>query len=286
MFKSAERGDDVSGRRRPPQARDRVLGARLRALRMSHTDLGVEEAARAAQVSSATLSRTENGKRHITVEDVAVLCTLYGVPPAQRSALVEAVQAPAQAGWWELPPPGVPLEFGTLASYESVAVALTDWALTMIPGLLQTRAYAMALLAASGMKGAALEGHWDARQRRQDVLPKVDYVAYIHEFALCTPFGGVQALKEQLTHLLRAQEQGAGIRVVRAGAPLGALTHSWMLLEFSKDEPIVHIELMSSAVYLHVPVVASYEEACRGLARSSLSVAESLRMIESLVERL
>ncbi|MFC5290471.1 helix-turn-helix domain-containing protein [Actinokineospora guangxiensis] len=276
----------MSGKRKAPQARDRVLGAQLRALRLSHTDLGVEEAAQAAQVSSATMSRTENGKRHITVEDIAVLCTLYGVPSVQRSALVDAAQAPTQDGWWEGPLPGAPMEVGTLASYESVATALTDWSMALIPGLLQTRAYAMGVLSVQGVDQSALDGYWKVRVHRQTALPRFDYVAYIHELALYTPFGGVGALKEQLVHLGHAADRGLGVRVVQARVPLAALAHPWLMLEFPKDEPILHVELFESAVHLHPPAVEPYLRARGELAAASLSWVESRKLIERLVERL
>jgi hypothetical protein len=276
----------VSGKRKAPQARDRVLGAQLRALRLSHTELGVEEAARAAQVSSATMSRTENGKRHITVEDIAVLCTLYGVPSAQRSSLVDAAQAPTQDGWWEGPLPGVSMEVGTLASYESVATGLTDWSMTVIPGLLQTRAYAMGVLSVQGVERSAQDGYWKVRVRRQEALSGLEYIAYVHELALRTPYGGVHALKEQLEHLGRAADRGLGVRVVQACVPLAALSHSWLMLEFPKDEPILHVELLRSAVHLHTPALEPYLQARRELAAASLSWVESRKLIDRLVERL
>lgn len=276
----------MSGNRKPPQARDRVLGAQLRAIRLEHSGLSLEQAAVAAQMSLATMSRIENGRRHITVADVAVLCTIYGAPQVQRAALIEATQAPTQAGWWEKPLPGVPMDMGTLASYESGANAVTDWSITMVPGLLQTQEYAAGVSAANGV---ATDGHaalWEARERRQSVLPKIDYTAYIHEMALHTPFGGVEALKGQLIHLHRAPERGLGVRVVRACLPMAALTHSWLMLEFPKDEPIVHVELMNSAIYLHAPAVRVYESARQELARASLSSTESRSMIGMLAERM
>ncbi|GGS24925.1 MULTISPECIES: helix-turn-helix domain-containing protein [Actinokineospora] len=275
----------MSGKRKPPQARDRTLGAQLRALRQQ-AGLNLEQAAEIAQISVPTLSRTENGKRHVTSEDVALLCGLYGAPAIHRAALIEAAKASDQAGWWEHPLPGVPINVGTLASHESIARALTDWSITLIPGLLQTRAYAIGYFQANGLEPPATDDLWEARKRRQAVLPRVEYTAFIHEMALRTPFGGVDALKEQLLHLHRAPERGWGVRVVRACVPLAALMHSWMLLEFPRDQPILHVELMRSAVYLHTPAVEVYESARRELFRAALPSAESSSMIEGLARRL
>jgi hypothetical protein len=58
------------------------------------------------------------------------------------------------------------------------------------------------------------------------------------------------------------------------------------MLEFAKDEPIVHVELMNSAVYLHVPMVDAYQAARRELARASLPTEESLKLIDRLAGRL
>ncbi|HEU5474768.1 MAG TPA: Scr1 family TA system antitoxin-like transcriptional regulator [Actinophytocola sp.] len=134
----------MSGQRKGPHARDRILGARLRAVRKEQTELSLERAADLAQWSPSTLSRIETGKRHVSPEDVATLCTIYGVPVAQRDELVDSAKVGGNtSGWWDKPLPGVPAEMGALASYEADARRLTDWSVTLVPGLLQTYHYAV-----------------------------------------------------------------------------------------------------------------------------------------------
>src|ERR1700754_4602730 len=60
--------------------RDRMLGARLRAVRTERAGLFLEDAARMLGTSTATLSRTENGLRHITSDEVATIVIAYGPP--------------------------------------------------------------------------------------------------------------------------------------------------------------------------------------------------------------
>jgi transcriptional regulator with XRE-family HTH domain len=74
----------LAGKRKTPQARDRTIGAQLRAVRLEQTTLSLEAAAEVVGWSAATLSRTENGKRHISSEDVSAILAVYGVPVSGR----------------------------------------------------------------------------------------------------------------------------------------------------------------------------------------------------------
>lgn len=275
----------MSGQRKTPQARDRSIGAQLRALRVERAGISLEQAAALAGWSLATMSRTENGKRHITSEDVASLLTVYQIPVVEREPLVEAAKTMPQAGWWSRPLPGVEADVGTLACYESTANVMTNWATGLVPGLLQTHAYAVGYMLADGVAPQDAEMRWLARLRRQQVLPNVDYTAFIHESVLHTPFGGRAALSEQLAHLRDAPTRGLGVRVVKHQAQ-AALMHSWLLIEFPSSPPIVHVELQRSTVDLHDDEVESYHRLRTMLDRIALPVAGSRAMIEGLMERL
>ena len=276
----------MSGQRKNPQARDRTIGAQLKAVRVEQTSLNLEAAAKAIGWSTATLSRTENGKRHITSEDVATVLAIYGVPIAQREELIESARVGTQAGWWSRPLPGVLPDVGTLASYEASAMAITDWSIAGVPGLLQTERYGAGIMLDDGVEPRDVEMRWMARLRRQQVLPKVEYVAFIHESALRRPFGGVDALREQLAHLTEAPNRGQSVRIMREPMPHRALMHSWMLLHFPEAASVVHVELYGSGVYLHDSEVRGYENMRSVLDRMALSSAESRSMIGQLRERL
>src|SRR5689334_10045233 len=109
----------MSGERRPSQARDRAIGAQLKSIRLEQTDLSLEKAAKLLQWSTATMSRIENGKRHISAEDVSAILAIYQVPVAQRTGLINRAKAIDEPGWWTRPLPGVPDTAGMLASYEA-----------------------------------------------------------------------------------------------------------------------------------------------------------------------
>ncbi|MFC5289904.1 helix-turn-helix domain-containing protein [Actinokineospora guangxiensis] len=276
----------MSGPRRPPQARDRLLGALLRTLRRQHTTMNLMDAAHAAQISSATLSRTENGRRHIEIEDVAVLLTLYGVPAAQRSELINEVRADIHHfGQWVRPFTGMSPDTA-LSSLETSAAAVTSWSTIAIPSLLHTQGYGIAAMIADGHPPDEAEDHWAARNDRQNALGSTDYTAYIHETALHTPHGGVAVLGEQLRHLAEAANRGVGVRVVRATDAVGLSGHSWTLLAFPDDPPVAHIRLHRSSVFLHGPESETYHRHTTRLRHVALSTADTGTYIRQVRARL
>jgi transcriptional regulator with XRE-family HTH domain len=249
----------MADRRKPPQARDRAIGAQLKSIREGQTKLAFEAAASLMQWSSATMSRIENGKRHISAEEVAIILAVYKIPAEQRDAVIKRAKAIDEPGWWSRPLPGVPDELGALASYESEAHAVTDWSVALIPGLLQTYEYAKAYLLGLGIAEDDVEMRWMARLRRQQVVPKVEYTAFLGEAAVRTPFGGA-AFVDQLKLLVDATHRGRGIRIVPEHRAHASLLHSWMLLEFPDSPPIAHVELVRGGIFLHDSEVARFLE--------------------------
>lgn len=274
----------MGGTRKAPRARDRILGARLRAIRREQTSLSLEEAAALAQWSPSTMSRIETGKRHVAPEDAATISTIYMLPLAQREELVEAARAGDSSGWWDLNLPGVPMEMGTLASYEADAFRLTDWSVNLVPGLLQTYRYAVGLMRSGGVAAEVIEARWMARLRRQQILGTLDYIAFIGEAALRTPFGGSEALREQLRHLVNARNRGILIRVVSEHEPHSLALHSWLLMEFPNTTPVVNVEARNGSLYLHDEVAETYLDLVGQLDRISLSAPASLAMLGKLLE--
>jgi transcriptional regulator with XRE-family HTH domain len=274
----------MGGERKAPKARDRVIGARLRAIRKERTDLSLEEAAELAQWSPSTMSRIENGKRHISPEDVATICTVYKLPLSQREELIDEARAGDSSGWWDVPLPGVPMEMGTLASYEADAIRLTDWSVNLIPGLLQTYDYAVGLMRSGDVEPTTVEARWMARLRRQQILGTVDYTAFIGEAALKTPFGGAAALRAQIQHLVDARRRGIGVRIVAEHEPTLLVTHSWLLMEFAQTSPVVNVEARNGSVYLHDEAASTYIALLAKLDKIALSATASLAMLRRAIE--
>lgn len=274
----------MAGERRGAKPRDRRIGARLRAIRTGRTELSLENACALLGWPLATMSRIENGKRHISSEEVASILTAYGLPAAERAEIIADARSDNCAGWWDRPLPGVPDEMGVLASYAYDADSLTDWSVTLVPGLLQVEAYALALMRSDGHSVEDARLRWVARQRRQKVLGTVDYTAYICETALRIPFGGPVAHREQLRHLLDARDRGVRVRVVRQHLPVGLMSHSWLHMTFPNATPVVNVEVLGGGVYLHEEQAERYTKKIEVLDRLALSSAESFAGMRRLLE--
>lgn len=270
-----------------PTARDRIIGARLRAIRTERVGLSLERAAETAEWAPARLSRTERGLRHVTIEEVATLLTAWKLPGGEREEVLAELQASSSRGWWDRPIPGVPPDVGALASYEADATGLVSVAIAVVPGLLQTYETAVASMAAGGAPEDDIETRWMARLRRQQVLGNVNYRAFIGETALTTKYGGGTALRGQLEHLLKAQDAGVEIRIVPARQTRVLLLHSWLLMEFPHTSPVVHVELTSSgAFYIHGGDVLPYTHALERLDHIAAPQADSRRIMTEWMEGL
>ena len=276
----------MGGDRRQPRPRNRRIGARLRAIRRQRTDLTLEGAAALLGWSASTLSRTENGIREITSEEVATIVTAYRLPAAERAEIIEDARADNSAGWWDRPLPGVPEEMGVLASYAAEANSLTDWAVALVPGLLQIKPYAMAVWQSGGTSEEDAQLRWVARKRRQKILGNVDYTAFINEAALYVPFGGSEAHREQLRHLVGARDRGIGVRIMPSRLPYGLISHSWLYMTFPNTSPVVNIEVAGGGVYLFDDQAKLYTERLRLLNLLALSTVESTALLRSLVKEI
>lgn len=256
----------------------------MRAIRKERTELSLEAAAKMLGWGLATMSRTENGQRRISTEDVAMVLTAYRIPAAEREDVIAEARAENASGWWDRPLPGVPAEMGTLASYEADANSLTNWAAALVPGLLQTEEYAMAVMASDDVPPDIAELRWVARRRRQKILGTLDYGAYISETALRTPFGGPEGHKKQLKHLLDARDRGISVRIVREHLPVGLVLHSWLYMTFPHTTPVVNVEVAGGGVYLHDDQAAPYAKVIAKLDHVALSTRESQTMLRLIMK--
>lgn len=208
----------------------------------------------------------------------------YQIPSAEREKVIAEARAENASGWWDRPLPGVPAEMGTLASYAADANSLTDWAVSLVPGLLQIEDYAMALILSEDVPQDIAELRWLARRRRQKILGTVDYTAYISETALRTPFGGPESHRKQLSHLLDARERGIPIRVVPQYLPFGLVTHSWLYMTFPHASPVVNVEITEGGVYLHDDQAEPYAKVITKLDRIALPICDTQTMLRTILK--
>ncbi|GAA3739683.1 helix-turn-helix transcriptional regulator [Plantactinospora mayteni] len=236
-----------------------LLGGQLRKLReakgVSRDDAGWE-----IRSSGSKISRMELGRVGFKERDVADLLTLYQVTDeTERTALLALARQANNPGWWHRYGDVLPNWFQSYLGLEAAAALIRAYEVQYIPGLLQTREYARAvvLLAHDGAPPDEIERRVELRMDRQKVLTRPgapQLWAVVDEAALRRPIGGTDVMRGQLEHLIEAGRQpNITVQVIpfRAGGHAAA-GGAFSLLRFPDQElpDVVYMEQLTSALYL------------------------------------
>lgn len=274
-----------------PTIRSRRVASELRQLRRERRISSVEVAKRLGMHPSK-VSRIENNKIGLKLEEVAALLGLYHVPEKRREELLDLVRRAEEPGWWHAYGRGLPELWQTLIEFEQRAVRITSYETLVVPGLLQTAEYARAVIAgtAGSLPAAELDARVVARLGRQGVLsraepPKLEVLLY--EPVLRVPVGGPGVMRRQLRTLVDAADRpNITIRAVplAAGAHPG-LEGPFLVLEFADDPALVYLENWSNSAFLEEEHhLASYRLALQAMQELALSADESAALIAAVAE--
>jgi len=271
------------------------LGAALRDLRER---AGMDQSQAAARLGSALSKMTRielgRGKSAVSERDLVDLLDLYGVTdPEDRKGLLELRRLASSPGWWEQSDieRSLPVGLGPYLGLEADAREVKVWEIAYVPGLLQTPAYARAVLSAWS-KGDRTDDEVErlakireTRQRRLD-SPNFELWAIVDESALLRPVGGPEVMQEQIAHLLRASSLAAvtvQIMPLAKGAH-GGMRGSFTLLEFEPGDPTVaYVDSMAGNVLLEKHAqVRPYVQSFDRLMASAHDPQESAALLARL----
>ncbi|KJY29103.1 helix-turn-helix domain-containing protein [Streptomyces katrae] len=239
-----------------PTVRRRRLGAELRQLRKA-AGMTSTEAARHLLVSQSKISLIETGRRPINPRDVRDLCRLYGVTDQDVvEALMRAAKESGQQGWW-VSCGDVP--YGVYIGLETGASSIHTYEPLVLPGLLQTRAYAAALIAGTAplitdeQAAVSLEVRLRRQHRAHHPARPFRLWAILDESALHRVVGDRETMREQLEYL---NTLGAQPHITVQVLPHTAGAHAGLLGQFSilgfpdSDAGVVYLERFTSDLYL------------------------------------
>ncbi len=274
-----------------------LLGSQLRRLRESR-GVSREEAGYSIRASESKISRMELGRVSFKPRDVADLLTLYGVTDeAEREPLLGLARTSNRAGWWHSYNDVLPSWFQTYIGLEAAAERIGTYELQFVHGLLQTEAYSHAVMV-SGHRGELPRPEVDRRialrLARQKLLVS-ENAPHLHcvldEAALRRPYGGRDAMNEQLRALLEFSEYpnitlqmvpfDHGGHVAESGA--------FTLLRFAEQElsDLVYLEQLTGALYLDkADEVAAYQGVLDRLAEAALDEDRTREVLAELRRRL
>lgn len=265
----------------------RRLASGLRRHRLQ-AGLTIEELARAMECSPAKISRMETGVTGVRVQDLKMIAPLIGLEPADQEAMTDLVRQARNREWWHEYTDVAPPDSGTFFGLEDGAPVIRHRSTSLVLGLLQTPAYARALISSvEGIAPDLVERRLALRLRRQRVLDRprpTRLTTVLDEAVLSRMIGGPAVMAEQCLHLL---QQAEAAHVTIQIVPFDAETHAaegvgFTVFEFDDDvvTPIVFTEQLSRSTFVDDPEeVAVYRAALAGAQRVALTPDHSLELI-------
>jgi transcriptional regulator with XRE-family HTH domain len=252
-----------------PTLRRWDLGTRLRQLRQDR-DLTIEKVSadlseQYSGFSSAKISRMETGKRGVNPRDVKDLCDYYRVGAAETATLMQMARDSRGQDWWA-GYSSIGDRYSTFIALESVAHTMRNYEASYIPGLLQTRAYAQAIVAGMLPDEPANEtaAFVEVRLSRQERLTgpgALELFAILDESVLYKKVGSPEIVRAQLKHLYEISKQpNVKLQIVPAdrGVYPGSETSNFVLLEFedelSMPDEVCYVESFLSNIFIERPV--------------------------------
>ncbi|MFC4532011.1 helix-turn-helix domain-containing protein [Sphaerisporangium dianthi] len=197
-----------------------------------------KQLARRIGFSSSAVAMVETSKFRPS-ERFAQLCDqVFGL---------DGVLAGLYAEVWP-PPPPVPAHFRDWAKEEQRATALRLWSPLLIPGILQTEAFARRIFEREpGLTGEQIEERLAGRMQRRSIFSRTDppaVMCLIDEGVLHRPVGGPGVMREQLEYLVEmARRPRVTIQIVPYNAEaLSGLMGAYAIAEMRGNAYTVRVE--------------------------------------------
>jgi transcriptional regulator with XRE-family HTH domain len=248
--------------------------------RREHTGLLQREFAVKAHLSLSSVKQYETGKKK-PGRKFAIWCDDFYGCPGTFERLYDGMIAESYPSW-----------FGPRVLFEDKATCIHEWEMRGVPGLLQTRSYASAVIRACRPYDAEEELEQDAAARieRQNILTRDDSPklwVVLGEGVLRQAVGGVRVMREQLGHLLSlAEAQGVVLQVLPfAVSDAPGVDGPAALFEFGDSPPVAYLEGWGSGRVLKDPrevaAIATALSMIKGCALSPIDSAQLMTKIRS-----
>lgn len=253
-----------------------------------------EQVAAAMEWSPSKMIRIENAETSIGINDLRALLQFYNVDEKQVDELLALGREARSRPWWrgESYSKVAPPELLQLIDYESVAASIRQFETMFIPGILQTRDYARAVLKNFYDEMPADE-LVELRTRREDLLrregaPQFSFI--LDEPVIRRLAGGVSVMRKQLLHVIDvANLSNVTIQVVpfRAGLHPGTGPFEIVQLADAADEYVVFLEGLRHDIVSDKPEdTRSYLIMFDRIMDIALSTPESLALLNEVAKGL
>ncbi|MFJ8094709.1 helix-turn-helix domain-containing protein [Streptomyces griseofuscus] len=282
----------VGGR---PTVRSRRLGTALKTYRLA-AKMDQLQAAEVIAAHQTRVSRIETGHVSARPLEIRALLDAYGVHDVEvRQKLEELARQSKRRGWWLEHAAHLRPDYVDHIALEDDATYIREWQPVMVPGLLQTPAYAEAVIASSPHsiepERAAQLVKVQAGRQAKIAEGGASYTAILWETVVAQPLVGVEIHEEQLTAILEiGKRKNVTIQVLPLST--GVLAgYSSAFSSFSFDEePTVEAvtmdNLRGTSVLEGAEDLAAYANAYDLLRSAALAPDASAKLIRGVLRSL
>ena len=285
-----DRDTEVVNQHRSPTIRRRRLGVELRRHREA-AGVTIDVVADRIGCSTSKVSRIETGHTTASPSDVQDMLDIYGVGDAIKAELAQIAREARLKGWWH---PYSTVLTGAYVGLEAAARAVRTYEQQVIPGLLQSEEYAIAMIrgARLGDSDEEIERRVRVRMGRQSLLTTddpIDLRAVLDEAVVRRPVGGHAVMIDQLKRLIEAARlPNVTLQILpfEVGAHAG-MDGPFAILEFEeeRDADVVFTDNATGGLFMEkTEELQKYTEIFDTLVATALTPEESIEMIELLVE--
>ena len=273
-----------------------MLGARALAAAMTDArkdaGMGQRKLARILGHSHSLLSDWENAKKTPSIEEVAAYLQGLGVVGKAKEQILDLARDAGEENWLTVGAPGASKALAGVLECERTATNIFDWSPMVIPGLLQTSAYARAILGAGDRPRTHVDAAVTYRLGRRDIITRVGPApleAIVGESALRQVIGGSKVMADQLRYLgASAELETVTLRVVpEHGDWHPGLIGPFVLYEFERAPRTVLLEHHRSSVFLtDAEDIAEYQVAAEILRERAISPDQASELIANIAATL
>jgi len=226
-----------------PMVRRRRLAAELRGIRESKGKSG-DAVAAALKWSPSKISRYELARTGLKPREVERLLDYYEVTGSRRTLLLSLAEDAAQKGWWEESSDILSADYQQFIGLEHEATSIAIWHVEVVPGILQTAAYARHIIGSYSkvepIAPGMIERLVKVRMRRQQALGResgLQLSVVLDESVLQRRIGDEQVMHDQLQRLVDdADRPNVTLQVVPLDARHQVFGESFVIFRFGPDD--------------------------------------------------
>ncbi|MFE2045740.1 DUF5753 domain-containing protein [Streptomyces sp. NPDC059477] len=252
----------------------------------------MDDAGTAIDGDKTKISRIENGRQGIRPLEIKELCKLYSVTDERVVTALLTARESRKKSWWQQYSDVLSPDFQQRLALETDAVRIYAFHTMVIPGLLQTREYAEAVIRGSGRHTPDLEIETSVnfRMERQAIFDRPDapqYVCVLDEAVLHREVGSPRVMCKQLRHLVEAADRpGVGVQIVPHSQGTYAGFEGPFTI-YSYPDPmeldVVGLEYLEGAIYLEEgSPVETYRRSFDHIRAAALSSRQSTELISRI----